>query len=180
MNKNTIRKLFLAIGIAIVFNLFTNYGIATFYEAPQYDDFCSEGRFGPRQFGTEASCEKFVASADLQTSCAEQKGYIDYEYDAEGCAIAASCNTCNKEYQDAREPYDANVFIILTVLGVAALIAGVILKTESVGSGFLMGGVLSILIATLRNWSNFGDIIRFLILGAVLALLVYIGIKKLK
>ncbi len=40
MIKN-IKKWALAVAIAIVFNLFVNYGLSTFYEAPKYEDYCT-------------------------------------------------------------------------------------------------------------------------------------------
>ena len=38
-----IKKWTIAIAIAIVFNLFVNYGVATFSPGPEFSDFCGDG-----------------------------------------------------------------------------------------------------------------------------------------
>ncbi len=157
MNKGDwIKKWALAIGIAIVFNLFENYGIATFSDEPAYSDFCEE-TFYPRP----AKLDENITQAEFEALNEKQK-------------------QCNEAYNEARKVYDGNVFIILVVLGVIAVLAGVFIQVQAVASGFLFGGILSVMIGTLRNWSHLADVWRFVILGLVLALLVWIGFKKLK
>ena len=55
-----------------------------------------------------------------------------------------------------------------------------ILKLETVSSGIMGGGVLTIIYGTLRYWGEMSDIIRWILLGVVLALLIWIGYKKVK
>ena len=59
-----------------------------------------------------------------------------------------------------------------------AIIAGIVVKAEAVANGFLFGGVLSLIIAAIRNWGQLQDVFKFIILGAVLALLIWIGYRK--
>ena len=178
----TIKKWGLAIAIVIVFNLFVNYGIATFYKGPEYNDFCIDKypRIAPAKGPGPYDCDALIADEALQKNCTEQKGYIAYEYDSNGCPAKAYCETCGARFEEVNGKYNANVFIALVAIGVAALIAGILIKADAVGSGFLFGGVVSIFIGAIRYWGQLHDVARFSILGIVLALLVWIGYRKLK
>lgn len=181
-----LRKWALALAIAIVLNLFVNYGISVFYKAPMYNDFCTDRyRYGPYQakpypaeFPIQQNCSAIEVTETLQGNCTEQKGYIAYKYNSTGCATEAYCETCQARFEDVNNKRNSNVFVILVVFGVAAIIAGVLLKAEAVTNGFLFGGVLSLIIAAIRNWGQLQDIAKFIILGVVLALLIWIGYKK--
>lgn len=185
-----VKKWILALAIAIVFNLFINYGISVFYEAPQYSDFCTDNyRYGPYQaypakpygepYTAQQNCSAIEVSEALQGNCSEQKGYIAYRYNTTtGCPTEAHCETCQARFDGVNNRRNSNVFVMLVVFGFVAIIAGVLLRAEAVANGFLFGGVLSLIIAAIRNWGQLQDIFKFTILGAVLALLIWIGYKK--
>ncbi|MBI3051123.1 hypothetical protein HYY74_01560 [Candidatus Woesearchaeota archaeon] len=184
--RTGIRKWALAVAIAIVLNLFVNYGIATFYKEPKYEDYCREqGRPYPEKPvnaypDSHDSCRGFNVPEYAYKNCADLKGVIQYRYNESGCPYEYRCETCHNDWQKAHDEYNGDVFLILVVIGVAAVAAGVLVGVESVGAGFLLGGVLSILVATIRNWSNLTDVLRFIILGLILALLVVIGYRKVR
>ena len=69
---------------------------------------------------------------------------------------------------------------ITCFLMLAVLIGGVVLKLESVSTGIMGGGALIIIYGILRYWGDASDALRFIILGIVLAVLVWIGYKKLE
>ncbi len=185
-----LRKWALAFAIAIVLNLFINYGISVFYKAPQYDDFCKDSSRAPyypypyKIYPAEPAgqqpkeCATIEVSEALQGNCSEQKGYIAYRYNTTGCPTGAYCETCGARFDDVNQKRNSNVFVILVVFGVIAIIAGIVMKAEAVANGFLFGGVLSLIIAAIRNWGQLQDVFKFIILGAVLALLIWIGYKK--
>ncbi|MBI2550456.1 hypothetical protein HYV83_04735 [Candidatus Woesearchaeota archaeon] len=181
---SNLKKWVLAVAIAIVLNLFINYGISVFYKAPQYNDFCTDqSRYAPypaKPYPDVApqNCTPVFPSQELKDSCTEQKGYINYKYNDNGCATEAYCELCNKTFDDVNQKRNSNVFVILVVFGVVAIVAGFVLKAEAVANGFLFGGILSLVIAAIRNWGQLQDIFKFIILGAVLALLIWIGYKK--
>ena len=175
---NKIKLWVIAVAIAIVFNLFVNYGISTFYSGPEYTDFCDEPR--PRLVREQLDCDIVEVSEELRNSCTERKAYIGYTYDSNGCPTEAYCETCGTEYGDVRKGYDGNVFVVLLIVAVIALSLGVKLKVEAVSSGFLLAGVIGLLIASTRYWSHLQDIYRFVLLGAVLAVLIWLGYKKIK
>ena len=170
--KNIKEKL-LSIAIAIVLVFFIAYGINTFYPQPDYSDFCDEDKpYKPNI--TQQECldmggkwtEERVPRVEGQP---ETTGYCDQDY------------TCRQQFEDAREAYNKIVFIISGILGLAAvLIGGIVLKLESVSTGVMGGGILTIIYGTLRYWGQLEDIGRFLILGIILAVLIFIGYRYLK
>jgi len=125
-------------------------------------------------------CEAIEASEKLQNQCTKDVGYVEYKYDSNGCATEAYCETCRLEYNTIRKTRDGNVFIALLIVSTIALVAGIMLKVESVSTGFLIAGILGLLIASMRYWEHLQNIYRFLLLGVVLAILVWLGYKKVK
>ena len=187
---SNLRKWALALAIAIVLNLFINYGISVFYKAPQYDDFCMDssrpypaGKYypypaEPQLQQQQKDCQVVEVGEELQKSCSEQKGYVAFKYNSTGCATEAYCELCGKLFNDVNNRRNSNVFVGLVVIGVVSIIAGIILKAEAVANGFLIGGILSLIVAAIRNWGQLQDVLKLIILGVVLALLIWIGYKK--
>jgi len=181
-----IRNWILAFAIAIMLNLFINYGISVFYKAPQYDDFCKDNyRYDPypakpygEPYTTQQNCSAIEVSEALQESCNQQKGYIGYKYNSAGCSTEAYCETCDVKFRDIDNKRSSNIFIILVVFGVAAIIIGMVMNAEAVANGLLIGGILSLIIAAIRNWGQLSDVLRFVVLGIVLVILIWVGYKK--
>lgn len=185
------KKWILAIGIAIVFNLFVNYGISTVYPEPKYETYCNSTAYGPKTapyperfpgdfYGQNITCPTYAFNGTMERECGQAGGYVDYERDEKACPVKAYCQMCQKSYDDARKKYDANVFIILVGFGALTVIGGIFIVVESVGAGFLIGGILMIIIGAMRSWSNLHEYIRLLFLGLALALLIFVGYKKIK
>jgi len=177
------KKIGIILGIIIVLNLFINFGIATFYDAPDYTDFCLEGRWS-QVYDTQEICEagggawtanqSMIKTREITQPIVtgiqqEPAGWCDIDY------------TCRKQYEDAREIYQRNVFIVLVSFGVAFLVAGLVISTiGSLSVSFIYGGLLSVIIGTIRFWSEMDDYLRFIVLGIALAVLIYIAVKKFK
>lgn len=152
----------LIVAIIIILNLFFNYAISLVYDAPDRDMYFS--------VNTEDECAEIGGDWNefeekTLSSAGERAGYCD----------------ANSAYNEAREPYERNVFIALVILGVISLGIGVLISgTSVVATGLSFGGVLSLIIGSLRYWSSADDIIRLLILAIALALLIWLGITKFK
>lgn len=180
LNKNVlhfimknIKEKLLSIAIAIVLVFFIAYGINTFYKYPRYNDFC-EDKVPVKQDTTEEEClamggkwtQERIPTVEGQP---QSEGFCDPTY------------TCRQQFEYTRENYNKIVFIISAILGLAAvIIGGIVLKLESVSTGIMGGGILTITYGTLRYWGNLEDIGRFLILGIILVVLIFIGYKYLK
>lgn len=185
----------LSISIAIIFVLFVGYGISTFYESPEREDFCGETKFV--DINTQAECDEqggkwnpsptVTKPAGNQIECtkvSEENGNMTLN--CRGLQAEESsgwCDAdyyCREDYNEAREDYNRNVFIITLFIGLIGLVVGgIVLRVESVGTGLMGGSLLTILYGVIRYWGEAPDILRFTILGIVLAVLVWIGYKKL-
>jgi predicted membrane metal-binding protein len=77
--------------------------------------------------------------------------------------------------------YNRNVFVTLVILGVLSLVAGFFIrKSASVSLGLSLGGVLALVVASVRYWSDMNDYLRVAVLAVALVILVILGIKKIK
>ncbi|HLC64529.1 MAG TPA: hypothetical protein VJI46_00225 [Candidatus Nanoarchaeia archaeon] len=164
-----LKERLLTIAIAVIFVMFVAYGISTFYPEPRYEEFCGE---------------QFPEQAANETACLEKGGRWSPNFPK--CPPGESCPEgwcdiyykCNKEFQNKSESYNRVVFIVSGIIGLIAVVIGVVfLKLESVGSGIMGGGVLTIVYGTIRYWGNLQDIGRFAILGIILAVLIGLGYK---
>ena len=162
-----VKKVILAIAIAIIFSLFVGFGISVFYDSPEYDDYC--GREAKRFVNNSAECEAAGGrwNAYNAPKPMAEEGYCDQNY------------YCYEEYDKATEGYDKTVFIITSVIGIITIIVSVMLNLPSVSAGLMAGGVITIIYGILRYWRHSTDFLRFVILGIVLAILIWLGYKKL-
>ncbi len=182
------KKWVLMLGIAIVFNLFINYGLSTVYKAPEMGQFC-DGAGAPKpafpyerypDFINTSACPDITFNGTMARECSRMGGSIEYNYDDRGCPTGSFCQMCYRDFDDARRQYDANVFIILVGIGALTVIAGIFVAVESVGGGFLLGGILLIIVGAIRSWANLHEFMRLIFLGLALALLIFVGYKKIK
>jgi hypothetical protein len=140
----------LGFAIVIVVNLLFNYTIALVYHEPAYNDFCP-----------------IVQIETTPTDSSKPSSYDNQQMVA-----------CQKNYDTAHSVYNQNVFGILIVLGLAVLIISAFISIEVLSAGFSWAGVLALIIASMRYWSDAGNLIRVLLLVIALGLLVWISIKK--
>lgn len=160
----------LVAGIVIVLNMFFNYTISLVYKEPVYPNTQSQII---EQIKTQQSCiaiggqwtEAPIAPMPDNTQ-PKSAGYCDPDY------------TARLEYEAAHKVYDRNVFIVLAVLGILSLVGGTLLSVEILALAFSWGGVLSLLIASMRYWSAADNLIKVLILGAALGALIWVTVKK--
>ena len=199
---NKVKKTLMAIAIAIVLVFFVGYGLHTFYKEPNWDDFCEE-RVGKGLYETKESCESVGGKWTETPEIVEAIKLTPNQYlctkspSIEGEKFVFTCVTkedieaetgwcnpnyeCEQEYEAAREPHNRLSFIILAVIGIIiVVIAAVVLKETAVSYGVLAGGILTILYGTLRFWGAIPDVARFVILGVALAVLIWLGYKKLR
>ncbi len=181
--KSSILKWALILAIMVVVNLFFNYAIATFYDRPEYSEFC-ENKQVVEVYETQNEC--------LAVGGQWNENLTFKKIDPRGVEIPASitdtpagyCNvnfTCSQNFDEARSVYDRNIFVALTILGVALIIGSIlVVGIEAVSMGLALGGVLSLLVGTMRYWSNMDDYLRVIVLGFALAGLIWVGIKKFK
>ena len=178
------KNIVLSIAIAIVFMLFAVYGTALFYPEPQFSDFCEKREIG-RPFPLERERQEVPEPCEInpEVLAREQQCYTDdkiiisREYDEQGCLIDFECSSCNQDYDAAAEKWRTRAFVASVIIGLIGIAAGALLfKIESIGAGLMGGGALLIFVFSVRVWRDFGDVVRFIILGLALLVLIYIGI----
>lgn len=182
MKTTFVLKWALVISIVIVLNLFFNYSIALVYEQPKWEDFCKAEQINiqPKtkdecvavggQWNENASPKMITSeTAPEARPVIETTSYCDATF------------TCAKNYQDSNEIYTRNVFLVLVILGVISLVAGFYFASvPAVSLGLSLGGVLSLIIASIRYWGYMEGYLRVVVLGAALAALIWLGVKKIK
>ena len=158
-------KLFAA-AIAIVLVAFIAVGIETFYKAPENNCYSSEAV--PKTFGCE------VLQEPNRTNCfIEQQKIYDNQ--------SRINQKCYEEFKPIEDKYKRNIFIILSIIGVLTVIIGLFLKeVPAVYLGLMFGGLINIIQGIIRYWSSMNEYLRFVILGILLIILIWISYKKLR
>lgn len=168
--KYRFQQILLGVGIMIVLVAFVMYGINVFYEEPQYNKYCEDKVY--KEFKNSSECETVggrwtpAERAPCKENYCPPPGWCDVNY------------TCNKEYQKEYEKYSRIVFIVATTLGVISLIGGLLIKVSSVSGGVMSGGIILLIIGVVKYWTYLSKYIQWILLGVLLALLVWIGYKK--
>ena len=165
------KKAILSVAIAIIFVLFIAYAIETIYPSPKFETYCPNSE---RAIINQSDCEQ--ANGTWQT-------YPEYVAEKPvPVGVTGYCDTytkCQKPYEQASEVYNRNIFFVSLVVGLIVIILSFIFVVEAVSSGFMAGGVLLIIYGTIRYWGALSDVLRTIMLGFALAVLVWIGYKKL-
>jgi hypothetical protein len=173
------REKILGIAIALVFVFFVAYGLHTFFKDPNWNDYCPNYN---NNYLTKADCEKNGGNwsdnnigpkampAPGETVPVQNiTGWCDPNY------------TCNKKYNAVRDDNSFIASLIAIGIGTAAIIIGAIaISLEPVAFGMMAGGVMTIGYGVLRYWSEMKDMQKFLTMGFVLALLIWLAYKKMK
>ncbi|MDD2444959.1 MAG: hypothetical protein PHF09_01350 [Candidatus Nanoarchaeia archaeon] len=160
---NSPKKFILGIAIALVTVFFVVYLIQTFYPAPKYQDFCKN------------EISKFINDSKV---CEEQNGFWqEYEKGNGYCDVDYYCR---EDYNEKKETYEKNLFVINLSLGVLVLFISFLFLANTVSTGLFGGGIILIIYGTIRYWSDLSNLLRAIMLGLTLIVLIWISYKKLK
>lgn len=141
-----IKEIILGIAIAIIFLMFCVFGTKLIYDEPNYEDYC-----------------------DYQ-----ELSKIDYVNDS--IYYTQAYQECSDKYDEANKNYSKTMFIISLIFGVL-VIAGctIFISINSISGGLMFGSLMFIIYGTSRYWSYMDDLMRFIVLGAALAVLIYVS-----
>lgn len=154
----------IVIGVAIlILTLFVSlYGVNTFLDKPQYDDFCPNTIWKPMPVN-ESVC--FDNGGRWNTGF-NNTGYCDENF------------RCNAAYNLAEERYSMNIFLIAVPLGILILLGGFFFfRLEIVGVGIMAGGVGTLLRGVGSYWRYSEDWLRFLISLFGLVIVIYFSYR---
>ncbi len=176
-------KTFLAVGIAVIFAVFVSYALHVIYEPPkEYSSISND-------------CYKTYNCQQQVNTCRQQYNYSDEGYQDCYSTVTQSAEykTCQELYSKCVEDstkktpryiHSRNSFYILIIIGIIAIVVGLLLtKFEGIGSGIMGGGVLIVLWSlayTWQYWYTLNKYIKLVALGIVLIILIFLGYKKLE
>ena len=160
------------VAIVIVMNMFFNYSVSLIFSEPVYSDYFKTSQV-VEPINTKESCLKVggqwsenVYPGESTKSAPEIKGYCNADY----------TNQINLD--KAMADYSQKVFIVLIALGIISLIAAGFITIQILSMAFAWGGVLSLIIASIRYWSVADNIAKVVILAIALGLLIWLAVKK--
>ena len=141
-----IKEIILGIAIAIIFLMFCVFGTKLIYDEPDYEDYC-----------------------DYQ-----ELSKIDYTNDS--FYYTQVYQECSDKYDEANKNYSKTMFIISLIFGVLIIsICTIFISINSISGGLMFGSLMFIIYGTSRYWNYMDDLMRFIVLGAALAVLIYVS-----
>lgn len=161
--------------LIIVINLLCYYLITTFYTEPQFEAFCPNNQ---TVFVEATTCVD--AGGQWAQHQLTPKQVTEAVKNGEPLGWCDATFTCNKEYTQQQSLYHQNVFMIMTVIAIIIIMIGVFIPVEILSISFSWAGVLVLLIATMRYWSDANNWLRLIILAIALGLLIWLVLKKFK
>ncbi len=171
------REKILGIAIALVFVFFIAYGLHTFFKEPKWDVYCSNYN---NNYVTKDDCEK---NGGRWSDNIGPKAILVSE-NAPVQNITGWCDPnyiCNQKFDKIRNNNSFIASMVAIAIGTIAIIIGAIaISLEPVAFGMMAGGVLTIAYGVLRYWSEMKEMQKFLTMGFVLALLIWLAYKKMK
>jgi uncharacterized membrane protein YphA (DoxX/SURF4 family) len=140
------RQIAVGFGIALIFPLLVYYGVCTFHPAPV------RLAFFPVTPPLAAN-----ATADQRKTYADQQRKRQEAYDS------------------AAKDFSRILVLIATLSGVAAILVGAFLTVQPIGTGLILGGILTIAWGYWGFWPDFEDWVRFVSLLVGFAALLLVG-----
>lgn len=179
-----VRKIIIIFVVSILFAIFVFSMIDAVYPSPEYNDFCKDNYAKIPKIVAD-NCGKINVSTTDQNSCNEKEGYIEYNYDSTGCATDYSCNTCQNEYDNARDQHNNYVFYISAFFSLIAIFLGIYLPAnknalnEWVGTGFMLGGAFALFFGTATSFGSLDRWLRPIVILLELILVLFVAYKKI-
>jgi len=157
----SLKNVILGIAIVILTIAAVSYGINVIYERPNRQDYCPE-----------------VYQITTSEACVEAGGVWYGGEDSSELKTIGRCDnkiSCYKEYDDAREKYSKNLFLITLPLGILLIVGGVLIfGLEVVGGGLAGGGVGVILYGVMNYWQYSANLLKFML--SLIGLIIVIGL----
>lgn len=156
------------IGIAIIILTISVvvYGVNTFYNSPEYQDFCGEFKTAEIINDSER-CEAIGGQWNLDIGPRQvvgSEGYCDRDF------------TCRQEFEDARKTYSRTLFLITLPIGIIIIAVGaLVFGLEAVGAGLMGGGVGIILWGVGGFWRFADDWLKFILSLIGLMVLIWLA-----
>jgi hypothetical protein len=166
------------LGIVIVLNVFFAVLVRLVLPTPEYETYCPTSQVVPA-YDTQDACTA-IGGQWTNVPPAPEGQTAPFK----GPAVTGYCDaqyTCRQQFTDANEVHAKNAFIAYVVLGVIALVAGVLpIGSSIVSSGLSYGGVVTLIVGSAQYWGTANNWIRLAISLVALLALLYIGWKRFR
>ena len=175
-----VKKVAMILAITVLLPLFVGLFTDAVYQQPKYENFCnsSYNSYPVKAIPiTPTNCT--MNYGPEQDKCNSAGGQPEYNYTDEGCQIYSSCNYCSKDFNDATQRYNRNIFFILLPIGLIVVILGLYLLIDYLGAGLMFAGLIIMFYATFRYFSDMSKILRALVILVELLVIMWIGYKKI-
>lgn len=149
------KKIALGFGIAIIFPMMVHYGFATFSTPPELPKY------------ETLTYERITKEPTEQDKKEESRKKEKNE-------------KLTVEYQKEMKQYSENRFYVVVPLGILAIIIGIFIPLQAIGTGLIFGGVFSIIEGYLGYWYYLSNELRFISLLIAFIILIIAGYKKLR
>lgn len=158
------KKIALGFGIAIIFPMMIHYGFVTFStppELPKYETLT----YGWSKIDQDG--KRIMREPTEQEKKEEARKKENNE-------------KLTLEYQKEMKQYSENRFYVVVPLGISAIIIGIFIPLQAIGTGLIFGGVFSIIEGYLGYWYYLSNELKFISLLIAFIVLIIAGYKKLK
>jgi hypothetical protein len=165
------RNIILGIAIFILTMFVVVYGVNTFYEKPQYEDFCGD-REPMKVIYTEQECIDTggvwnpYQATEIRCPGGETcpTGYCDLYY------------KCGKDYDAAMENWSRYVFFISIPLTIFLIVLGAfVFHLDPVGLGLMFGGIGTLIYGAGSYWRYSNNLFKFIISLMGLIILIFLA-----
>ena len=99
---------------------------------------------------------------------------------AEKDKLRAQIDQGQKQYADAQRAFTRRMFWVACPLGLIAIVIGVFVPIQAVGSGLMFGGIATLADGCYISWDVLGRWLRFGSLGFALILVVILGLWRFR
>ncbi len=178
----TVRKYGIILAVAILYSIFVfSLGNAVIPE-PEYPDFCQQSQppldFNPGIMPRDECPELMPPTQEEIDAC---PGTMTRDWRSV-CPERYVCD-CRELEQEFRSTQASIQFWLAIVLGFIAIVAGMMLPSKNelnewVGAGFILGGLITLFIATAQYWGEIHRIARPIVIALELAVVLWIAYRQ--
>lgn len=173
-NISVLVKWAFAAAFIIITNLFFYYAISFVSPEPKMENFCPVRN---EQYTTAEMCVS--AGGQWTNSQLSPKEITEAVKNNIPTGWCDPDFTCRQVFEETQSVYNKNVFIVMIVISMIMVVGGVLVTVEVLSLGMVWSGVLALLIATVRFWSDANNLMKVIILGIGIAVLTWLAVKKM-
>jgi len=152
MSMTKARQIVIGFGIAVVFPLLVYHAVAIFASPPTFSF-------------------NYVATPVVPNASPEQRQQAQQERQQ-------AQQEAQKIYAEKARHFTLILFLIAVPLGLAAIVGGGWARPNAIGTGFLLGGILTVGQGCYFHWFYLDNSLRFASLLAALLALLFVGFRS--